>query len=306
MSVDGESFGGVCGKRPNWEVTSDTFKSFQSLNITILNNGVNTTLSASNSTIAIRSQCLPPKYTDHHLFPTLPTNQQRNPTSTTQRRPPNALRNRNSGTPPTNPPTTTQLTDQGGGWHTYDIFSRLLKERIICLNGEVEETLSASIVAQLLFLEAENPQKNINLYINSPGGSVTAGLAIYDTMQYIQSPITTICLGQAASMGSLLLCGGSAGQRYCLPHSRIMVHQVSGGFSGQASDIAIHAKEILRVREQLNRIYKAHLTKEHSLGEIERVMERDFFMGAQEALEWGIVDKVLDRRGAEGEMGVGR
>ena len=166
----------------------------------------------------------------------------------------------------------------------------------MCLNGAVEETLSATIVAQLLFLEAENPRKNINLYINSPGGSVTAGLAIYDTMQYIQSPITTICLGQAASMGSLLLCGGTKGQRFCLPHSRIMVHQVSGGYHGQASDIAIHAKEILRVREQLNRIYQTHLTKEHTLEEIEKVMERDFFMGADEALEWGIIDKVLDRR----------
>ncbi|KAI7585667.1 ATP-dependent Clp protease proteolytic, partial [Hortaea werneckii] len=188
----------------------------------------------------------------------------------------------------------------GGGYHTQDIFSRLLKERIVCLNGEVEETTSASIVAQLLFLEAENPQKPINLYINSPGGSVTAGLAIYDTMQYIQSPVSTICLGQAASMGSLLLCGGAKGTRYCLPHSRIMVHQVSGGYQGQASDIAIHAKEILRVREQLNKIYQRHLTPKEggqkSLEEIGRVMERDFFMGAEEAMEWGIVDKVLDRR----------
>ena len=187
-----------------------------------------------------------------------------------------------------------------------DIFSRLLKERIICLNGEVEETTSASIVAQLLFLEAENPQKPINLYINSPGGSVTAGLAIYDTMQYIQSPVSTICLGQAASMGSLLLCGGAAGQRYVLPHSRIMVHQVSGGYHGQATDIAIHAKEILRVREQLNKIYQRHLTPkeggEKGLEEIARVMERDFFMSAEEALEWGIVDKVLDRR-AQGGSG---
>ncbi|KAK0896401.1 hypothetical protein LTR91_020008 [Friedmanniomyces endolithicus] len=188
-----------------------------------------------------------------------------------------------------------------GGWHTSDIFSRLLKERIICLNGEVDETTSASIVAQLLFLEAENPQKPINLYINSPGGSVTAGLAIYDTMQYISSPVSTICLGQAASMGSLLLCGGAKGTRYCLPHSRIMVHQVSGGYHGQASDIAIHAKEILRVREQLNKIYQLHLTPKEGPGrkqleEIERVMERDFFMSADEARDWGIVDKVLDRR----------
>lgn len=197
----------------------------------------------------------------------------------------------------------------GGGWHTSDIFSRLLKERIVCLNGEVDETTSASIVAQLLFLEAESPQKPVSLYINSPGGSVTAGLAIYDTMQYIQSPVSTICLGQAASMGSLLLCGGAKGTRYCLPHSRIMVHQVSGGYHGQASDIAIHAKEILRVREQLNRIYQRHLTPQEGgtkdLAEIERVMERDFFMGAQEAMEWGIVDKVLDRR-QQGSRGEGR
>ncbi|KAF2717830.1 ATP-dependent clp protease-like protein proteolytic subunit [Polychaeton citri CBS 116435] len=187
----------------------------------------------------------------------------------------------------------------GGGWHTYDIFSRLLKERIICLNGEVEETTSASIVAQLLFLEAENPSKPINLYINSPGGSVTAGLAIYDTMQYIQSPITTICLGQAASMGSLLLAGGSKGQRMALSNARVMLHQPSGGYSGQASDIAIHAKEILRVRESLNGIYATHLQeagKPKSLDEIAKVMERDFFMSAEEAREWGIIDKVLDRR----------
>ncbi|KAG8630454.1 hypothetical protein KVT40_002073 [Elsinoe batatas] len=184
----------------------------------------------------------------------------------------------------------------GGGWHTYDIFSRLLRERIICLNGPVDDTLSASIVAQLLFLEADAPHKPISLYINSPGGSVTAGLAIYDTMTYIRSPVTTICVGEAASMGSLLLCGGAKGNRYCLPHSRIMVHQVSGGFSGQASDIAIHAKEILRIRSQLNEIYRRHLTKEHSLEEIEKYMERDYFMGAKEALEFGIVDRVLERR----------
>ncbi|THC97995.1 hypothetical protein EYZ11_002497 [Aspergillus tanneri] len=182
-------------------------------------------------------------------------------------------------------------------------------ERIICLNGEVDETMSASIVAQLLFLEADNPQKPIHLYINSPGGSVTAGLAIYDTMTYIASPVSTICVGQAASMGSLLLCGGHPGKRFCLPHSSIMIHQPSGGYFGQASDIAIHAKEILRVREQLNKIYKRHLTgkKELSMEEIEKLMERDYFMGAQEAWEMGIVDEVLDRRvksrdqGGEGE-----
>ncbi|PGH23882.1 ATP-dependent Clp endopeptidase, proteolytic subunit ClpP [Polytolypa hystricis UAMH7299] len=185
----------------------------------------------------------------------------------------------------------------GGGWHTYDIFSRLLKERIICLNGQVDETVSASIVAQLLFLEADNPEKPIHLYINSPGGSVTAGLAIYDTMSYIASPVSTICVGQAASMGSLLLCGGHPGKRYSLPHSSIMVHQPSGGYFGQASDIAIHAKEILRVRRQLNEIYKRHLTgKQMTIDEIEKWMERDYFMGAKEALDMGIVDEILDRR----------
>ena len=154
-------------------------------------------------------------------------------------------------------------------------------------------------MAQLLFLEADAPTRPISLYINTPGGSVTAGLAVYDTMTYIASPVTTICVGQAASMGSLLLCGGAAGKRYALPHSSIMVHQPSGGYFGQATDIAIHAKEILRVRGELNRIYQRHLTKEHSLEDIERLMERDKFMGAQEALEMGIVDEILERR----EMG---
>ncbi|KAF2007957.1 hypothetical protein P154DRAFT_614372 [Amniculicola lignicola CBS 123094] len=189
----------------------------------------------------------------------------------------------------------------GGGWHTQDIYSRLLKERIVCLNGAVDDTTSANIVAQLLFLEADAPSKPISLYINSPGGSVTAGLAIYDTMTYILSPVTTICMGQAASMGSLLLCGGAKGSRYCLPHSSVMIHQPSGGYSGQASDIAIHAKEILRVRQKLNRIYQKHLTKERSLEEIEGLMERDYFMDAKEALEFGIVDRILERR--EGEVG---
>lgn len=156
-------------------------------------------------------------------------------------------------------------------------------------------------MAQLLFLEADSPQKPISLYINSPGGIVTAGLAIYDTMTYIHSPVSTICIGQAASMGSLLLCGGVAGKRYTLPHSRIMIHQVSGGYQGQASDIAIHAKEILRVREQLNGIYVRHLEmagKKHTIEEVGRYMERDYFMGAKEALEFGIVDEILDRREA--------
>ncbi len=160
----------------------------------------------------------------------------------------------------------------------------------------MDESVSASIVAQLLFLEADAPEKPIDLYINTPGGSVTAGLAIYDTMTYISSPVTTTCVGQAASMGSLLLCGGAPKKRFCLPHSSIMVHQPSGGFFGQASDIAIHAKEILRVREQLNGIYKRHLTKPHTMKEIENLMERDKFMGAEEALEFGIVDEILHRR----------
>ncbi|KAJ5917808.1 hypothetical protein N7454_010183 [Penicillium verhagenii] len=185
-----------------------------------------------------------------------------------------------------------------GGWHTYDIFSKLLKERIICLNGEVNEIASASIVAQLLFLEADNPKKPIHLYINSPGGSVTAGLAIYDTMTYIAAPVSTICVGQAASMGSLLLAGGAPGKRFCLPHSSIMVHQPSGGYHGQATDIAIHAKEILRIRAQLNQIYKRHLNgpKKLELDDIEKLMERDYFMGAEEAKEIGIIDEILDRR----------
>ncbi|KAL2356250.1 putative Clp protease [Cryomyces antarcticus] len=221
----------------------------------------------------------------------------RNASRLSQRAYSNQARNTPSRQAPTGWTPTPYITETiGGGWHTYDIFSRLLKERIVCLNGEVDETVSASIVAQLLFLEADNPSKPINLYINSPGGSVTAGLAIYDTMSYIRSPVTTICVGQAASMGSLLLCGGSPGQRFCLPHSSIMVHQPSGGYFGQASDIAIHAKEILRVRGQLNEIYRHHLTKERSLEDIERLMERDYFMGAKEALELGIVDKILDRR----------
>ncbi|KAF3903754.1 hypothetical protein ABW20_dc0100827 [Dactylellina cionopaga] len=205
-----------------------------------------------------------------------------------------------------------------GGWHTYDIFSRLLKERIITLNGPVHDGLSAVVVAQLLFLEADNPDKPIHLYINSPGGSVTAGLAIYDTMNYIQSPVSTICIGQAASMGSLLLVGGAKGKRFALPHSSIMLHQPSGGFSGQASDIAIHAREILRVREELNKIYQKHLTKPHTLDEIEilsadsrgveyfleKIMERDLFMSAQDALDMGLIDEILTTRPGSGSESI--
>ncbi len=165
----------------------------------------------------------------------------------------------------------------------------------------MNESLSAAIVAQLLYLESDAPEKAITLYINSPGGSVTAGLAIYDTMTYIRSPVSTVCVGQAASMGSLLLCGGEKGKRFCLPHSSVMVHQPSGGYFGQASDIAIHAQEILRVRRKLNEIFKRHLTKEHTLDDIERLMERDKFLSAEEALEMGIVDEILDRRIKEEE-----
>ncbi|KAF1920607.1 Clp protease-domain-containing protein [Ampelomyces quisqualis] len=184
----------------------------------------------------------------------------------------------------------------GGSYKTSDIFSRLLQERIITLNGEVEDSMSATVIAQLLYLEAENPEKPISMYINSPGGSVSAGLAIYDTMNYIRSPVSTTCMGMAASMGSLLLAGGEPGQRYILPHARVMIHQPSGGYRGKASDIADHAKEILRIRDRLNRIYQTHLTKKRTLDEIEKYMERDYYMDAEEAVEFGIVDKIMEKR----------
>ncbi|KAJ1937875.1 hypothetical protein GGF37_005030 [Kickxella alabastrina] len=180
------------------------------------------------------------------------------------------------------------------GERSFDIFSRLLKERIIMLNGPVNDSMSSVVVAQLLFLEAEDPEKPISMYINSPGGSVTAGLAIYDTMQYIQCPISTLCTGQACSMGSLLLTAGSKGQRFSLPHSSVMVHQPSGGAEGQASDIAIHAREILKTRERLNRIYSRHTGQ--GLDVIEHAMERDNFMTPEEALAFGLIDKVLEKR----------
>ncbi|KAJ2158577.1 hypothetical protein GGF46_003669 [Coemansia sp. RSA 552] len=180
------------------------------------------------------------------------------------------------------------------GERSFDIFSRLLKERIVMLNGPVNDTLSSLVVAQLLFLEAEDPEKPVSMYINSPGGSVTSGLAIYDTMQYIQCPISTLCTGQACSMGSLLLTAGSKGQRFALPHSTVMVHQPSGGAEGQASDIAIHAREILKTRERLNRIYEKHTAQ--SLEVIERAMERDNFMTPEEALAFGLIDRVLEKR----------
>lgn len=180
------------------------------------------------------------------------------------------------------------------GERAYDIYSRLLKERIIFLVGPVEDHVSSLICAQLLFLESENPTKDISFYINSPGGLVTAGLAIYDTMQYIRPDISTVCIGQAASMGSLLMAAGAAGKRYSLPNSRIMVHQPSGGFSGQATDIEIHAKEILSLRARLNEIYVRHTGQKIDV--IEAAMERDKFLAPEEAKEFGIIDEVVDER----------
>ena len=180
------------------------------------------------------------------------------------------------------------------GERAYDIYSRLLKERVIFLVGPVDDHMANLIVAQLLFLESENPDKDIHLYINSPGGSVSAGLAIYDTMQFIKPDVSTMCIGQAASMGALLLAGGAAGKRHCLPHSRVMIHQPLGGFQGQASDIDIHAKEILKAREKLNQILSVHTGK--TMKAIEKDTDRDRFMGADEAEKYGIVDDVLDRR----------
>ncbi|KAJ2840090.1 hypothetical protein J3B01_000190 [Coemansia erecta] len=180
------------------------------------------------------------------------------------------------------------------GERSFDIFSRLLKERIIMLNGPVNDSQSSLIIAQLLFLEAEDPDKPVSMYINSPGGSVTSGMAIYDTMQYVQCPISTLCTGQACSMGSLLLAAGAKGQRFALPNSSIMVHQPSGGAEGQASDIAIHAREILKTRERLNRIYAKHTGQ--TVDVIERAMERDNFMTPEEALAFGLIDRVLEKR----------
>ena len=182
------------------------------------------------------------------------------------------------------------------GERSYDIFSRLLKERIIFLTGPVYDGVSALISAQLLFLESENPNKDISFYINSPGGVVSAGLAIYDTMQYIRSPVSTVCIGQAASMGSLLLAAGQKGKRYCLPNARVMVHQPSGGAQGQASDIEIQAREILHLRERLNQIYERHTGQ--SLEAIEEKLERDSYMSAHEALEFGLIDEVVENRPA--------
>lgn len=186
------------------------------------------------------------------------------------------------------------IEQTGRGERSYDIYSRLLKERIVFISGEVEDNMASLIVAQLLFLESENPEKDISMYINSPGGVVTAGLSIYDTMQYIKCKVSTICLGQACSMGSLLLTAGEPGMRYSLPNSRIMIHQPSGGFKGQATDIEIHAKEILTMKEKLNKIYVKHTGK--SLSVVEKNMERDNFMSPEEAVKFGLIDKIVESR----------
>ncbi len=180
------------------------------------------------------------------------------------------------------------------GERSFDIYSRLLKERVIFLVGQVEDYMANLIVAQLLFLESENPDKDIHLYINSPGGSVTAGLAIYDTMQFIKSDVSTMCIGQAASMGALLLAGGAENKRFCLPHSRMMIHQPLGGFQGQASDIDIHAKEILLIRDKLNKILAHHTGQ--SIERIQQDTDRDNFLSGKDAVEYGLVDQVLSNR----------
>ena len=180
------------------------------------------------------------------------------------------------------------------GERAYDIYSRLLKERVVFIVGPVEDHMANLVVAQMLYLESENPEKDIHLYINSPGGAVTAGLAIYDTMQFIKTDVSTICLGQAASMGALLLTGGAKGKRYCLPHSRMMIHQPLGGFQGQAADIDIHAKEVLKTRDHLNQIMAGHTGQ--SVKQVAKDTDRDNFMGPEEAVEYGLVDRILKHR----------
>jgi ATP-dependent Clp protease, protease subunit len=186
------------------------------------------------------------------------------------------------------------IEQSGRGERAYDIYSRLLKERVVFLVGPVNEISANLIVAQLLFLESENPDKDISFYINSPGGSVSAGLAIYDTMQFIKPDVSTLCIGQAASMGALLLCAGSKGKRFCLPNSRVMIHQPMGGFQGQASDIEIHAKEILYLRGKLNEIMAKHTGK--SVEQIARDTDRDNFLSGDEAMQYGLVDRILTSR----------
>jgi len=186
------------------------------------------------------------------------------------------------------------VEDTGRGERAYDIYSRLLKDRIIFLGGAIEDHMANLIIAQLLFLESEDPDRDIHLYINSPGGVVTAGMAIYDTMQYLKAPVSTICVGQAASMGALLLAAGAAGKRFALPHARVMIHQPLGGFQGQATDISIHAQEILRMRSRLNEILADHSGQD--LAKIEMDTERDFFMDSEAAREYGIIDSIVERK----------
>ena len=193
-------------------------------------------------------------------------------------------------------PTVIEQTHRGE--RAYDLYSRLLKDRIVFLGTPVDDDVANIIVAQMLFLESEDPDKDINLYINSPGGSVTSGLAIYDTMHYVKCQVSTICMGQAASMGALLLAAGAKGKRYSLPHSRIMIHQPSGGFGGQASDIELHAKEILRLKAKLNEIMQKHTGQ--PLDRIEKDTDRDYFMGAGEAKEYGLIDEVVIKKPAGG------
>ena len=186
------------------------------------------------------------------------------------------------------------VEDTGRGERAYDIYSRLLKDRIIFLGGAIEDHMANLIIAQLLFLESEDPDRDIHLYINSPGGVVTAGMAIYDTMQYLKAPVSTICVGQAASMGAILLAAGAPGKRYALPHARIMIHQPLGGFQGQASDINIHAREILRMRESLNELLSRHSGQK--LDKIAADTERDFFMDSESARDYGIIDDIVKKK----------
>jgi ATP-dependent Clp protease protease subunit len=186
------------------------------------------------------------------------------------------------------------VEQSGRGERAYDIYSRLLKERIVFFNGTCEDDLASLVIAQLLFLESENPQKPIYMYINSPGGVVTSGMAVYDTMQYIKPKVATVCIGQACSMGATLLLAGEEGMRFSLPNSRIMIHQPSGGYRGQATDILIHAEETLKVKKMLHEVYAKHTKQKNSV--IEKAMERDYFMNAQEALKFGIIDKVISSR----------
>ena len=195
-------------------------------------------------------------------------------------------------------PSVEEVTPRGS--MRYDIYSRMLKERVVFLVGQVEDFKANVVVAQLLFLESENPDKDISLYINSPGGSVTAGMAIYDTMQFIKPNVSTLCVGQAASMGAVLLAGGAKGKRFALPHSRMMIHQPLGGFQGQATDIEIHAQEILSIKQRLNQVLASHTGKD--IETIQRDTDRDNFLTAQDGVEYGLIDRVVENRGREAEI----